>query len=112
MAGLLAKHDDVRLTQFNDRSGVEAHVDAIQGPYVLLADLNLPEPVGGELVSTLRAKPNGSRMTAVILSASPNVEHVRGLAPDVDQVVEKPKDVMALDKLLSDILQRVRPNAA
>jgi CheY-like chemotaxis protein len=97
------KNTDVKFHSFENPGEGETFAANLNEPFILATDLNLPEPIGGEILNRLRTLV-GDAMYGVILSATPDLEHIQGMAPDANEVIEKPTRVSEISSVLRRII--------
>jgi len=92
MVKRIIRMTDLPDVQFLEADNGRAALDLLAGNAavdVILADLNMPEMDGFEMIRRIQADPRLGRIPVVVISASPGAESREGL-PEVSGVVGKP----------------------
>lgn len=92
MVKRIIRMTDIPEVQFLEADNGRVALDLLAGNVavdVILADLNMPEMDGFEMIRRIQANPRLSRIPVVVISASPGAESREGL-PEVSGVVGKP----------------------
>lgn len=97
------KNTDVKFHSFESPAEGETFAANLREPFILVTDMNLPEPIGGEILNRLRTRV-GDAMYGVVLSATPDLENIQNMAPDANDVIEKHTRVGEISSVLRRII--------